>query len=198
MGPRVPEAVEYTEWRPTVNDRNKRKRETLEATSKSRAKRSKLEQEQLLENENEVRFLSTDRRNLLHRNNLLGLIWDARDYSCGHDATFTILGNLWAEHPAKWSEYFAHMSGTLAEFRIGMNSVLERRITFEQARNAIRRPIHRTNPQHFPYGPNYTSVDRIMSVLFPSKSYGIGKPTCTSCGYTDQRSYGMFNRSTEK
>jgi hypothetical protein len=73
-----------------------------------------------------------------------------------------------------------------------MNSVLENRITFEQARNAIRKSIHRTNPVHFPYGPNYTSVDRITAVLFPSKYYGLGRQTCKTCGHADTRCYGML------
>jgi hypothetical protein len=192
MGSQVPESVEYTKWRPTVSDRNKRKRVTLETASKLKAKPSKLDQEQLLEEENEVRYIATDRIDMLQRNRPLGLVWDARDYSCGCDATFSILGNLWAEHPAKWSEYFAYMSGTLAEFSIAMNSVLEKRIIFEQARNTIRRNIHQSNPAHFPYGPNYTSVDHITSVLFPSKFYGIGKQTCATCGYADDRWYGML------
>ncbi|KAJ7927366.1 hypothetical protein B0H13DRAFT_1861365 [Mycena leptocephala] len=181
MGPRVPEAVEYTEWRPTVNGRNKRKRDSLEAASKLKAKRSKLEKEQLLEKENEVRYLRTHCSNQFQRNRPLGLIWDAQHYSCGYDATFTILGNLWAEHPARWSEYFAHMSGILSEFNIAMNSVLEKRITFEQARNAIRKSIHKTKPDHFPYGPNYTSVDRIMAVLFPNqRCYGMLESSLTA------------------
>jgi DNA-binding response OmpR family regulator len=91
MSPRIPEAVDYTEWRPTVSDKNKRKRDTLQVKTNLKARRAKLEQEKMLEEENEVRYLANNRRNLLQRNNLLRLVWDARDYSCGYDATFTIL-----------------------------------------------------------------------------------------------------------
>ncbi|KAJ7765359.1 hypothetical protein B0H16DRAFT_1454512 [Mycena metata] len=39
--------------------------------------------------------------------------------------------------------------------------------SFEMARDVVRRSMHALNPVSFPYGPNTTSIDRIMNVLLP-------------------------------
>ncbi|KAJ6536068.1 hypothetical protein B0H19DRAFT_963001 [Mycena capillaripes] len=122
----------------------------------------------------------------------VGLIWDSVDYSCGYDATFMILGNLWAEDTIKWSAYFESLSGYLGEFAAEMRSVLEKRVTFEQARNVVRRSMHASNQVYFLYGRTTTSIDRIANVILPSKCYGQGRQSCARCGFIDDKSYGML------
>ncbi|KAJ6481340.1 hypothetical protein C8R47DRAFT_1284520 [Mycena vitilis] len=122
----------------------------------------------------------------------VGLIWDSVNYSCGYDATFTILGNLWAEDPVRWSAYFGSMSAHLGQLALAMNSVSEGRVTFEQARNAVRRGMHSLKPNDFPMGSRTTSIDKIATSILPSKYYGVGRQSCSSCGYLDAVSYGML------
>ncbi|KAJ6452021.1 hypothetical protein C8R47DRAFT_946368, partial [Mycena vitilis] len=117
---------------------------------------------------------------------------DSVNYSCAYDATFTVLGNLWAEDPDSWSTYFGHLSTYLGDFALAMRSVKEGRITFEQARNVVRRSLRAAHPDVFPNGRMFSSVDRLAETLLPSKFYAFGKQTCNGCGYVDGRSYGLL------
>ncbi|KAJ7926840.1 hypothetical protein B0H13DRAFT_1599191 [Mycena leptocephala] len=125
----------------------------------------------------------------------MGLIWDNTNWSCAYDATFTILGNLWAEDPIRWSGNFSYLSGPLGNFGQAMQAVKEGTITFENARDIIRREIHSLNPANTPYGRNTTAIDRLAEILLPSKYYAVGRQTCDLCGYSDTRTYGMLESS---
>ncbi|KAJ6562187.1 hypothetical protein B0H19DRAFT_1068860 [Mycena capillaripes] len=119
MGQRVPENVTYTDWRPTVQGISKRKNRAEElGEATQRAKRTRMEQEGLKEQERISHEVADTRRDLVPRVKPLGLIWDSKDYSCGYDAIYTILGNLWAEDPARWTASFAYLSGHLGELRL--------------------------------------------------------------------------------
>ncbi|KAJ7130032.1 hypothetical protein C8R43DRAFT_896500 [Mycena crocata] len=122
----------------------------------------------------------------------IGLIWDSTDYSCGYDATFTILANIWLQNPAVWSVYFSRLGQILADFAVLMGSVRDRRITFEKCRDLIRRTLHAKDAGSFPYGRNMSSVDRIAMAVLPSAHYAVGRQFCDECGHMDRRSYGML------
>ncbi|KAJ6514262.1 hypothetical protein C8R47DRAFT_962284 [Mycena vitilis] len=122
----------------------------------------------------------------------LGLVWDSINYSCAYDAMFTILGNLWAEDAERWSTSFIHLSTHLGDFAVAMRSVLEGRITFEQARNVVRRSLRTAKPDVFPNGRMFTSVDRLAEAMLPSKFYAVGRQGCTECGHDERMSYGML------
>ncbi|KAJ7731047.1 hypothetical protein B0H16DRAFT_1243779, partial [Mycena metata] len=102
------------------------------------------------------------------RRSPLGLVWDSRNWSCGYDATFTILGNIWTENTAKWTANFAYMSSYLGNFAVGLQSTTEGRVSFERVRDAIRQGMHAAQPEHFPYGHSTTSIDRIAQTILPS------------------------------
>ncbi|KAJ6456242.1 hypothetical protein C8R47DRAFT_1082519 [Mycena vitilis] len=105
---------------------------------------------------------------------------------------FTILGNLWAEDKARWSTHFGSLSPSLSDFALAMNSVLEGKIMFEQARNAVRRSMHLSQPDLFPTGRRFTAMDHMANLLLPSRFYAVGRQRCVPCGYFDPVSYGML------
>ncbi|KAJ7153845.1 hypothetical protein C8R46DRAFT_897874 [Mycena filopes] len=120
------------------------------------------------------------------------MVWDSRDYSCGYDATFTILANVWVDDPTRWTTAFGTTSGTLGELAVLLQSVADGLITLENARNTVRRAMNRARPIDFPYGHNSTSIDRIAQRVFPSKCYAVGRQVCEWCGFLDPVSYGML------
>ncbi|KAJ6520772.1 hypothetical protein DFH09DRAFT_939555 [Mycena vulgaris] len=123
----------------------------------------------------------------------VGLIWDNRNYSCGYDATFTILNNIWAENKLLWTHRFSDLSPLMDQYAMDLNSMIHRRGTsLEQVRDGLRSRMHAENAANFPSGPNYTSIDRIAGALFPSKSYGKGRQSCSTCGYSDPLEYSVF------
>ncbi|KAJ6548905.1 hypothetical protein B0H19DRAFT_952667 [Mycena capillaripes] len=122
----------------------------------------------------------------------LGLVWDSCNYSCGYDATFTILGNLWMEDPDRWTNYFSRTGEYLRAFGNNMNRVHAGTLTFEQVRNKIRKIMHMSDPISFPNGPNGTAIDLIAGILLQSKCYGSGMQLCPDCGYADPHHYEML------
>ncbi|KAJ7759745.1 hypothetical protein DFH07DRAFT_741055, partial [Mycena maculata] len=107
MGPRVPEAIVYSEWRPTVAKSKKRSNAVIDEEPKSfgaqpPAKRTK---PTVHVHADSMSITSVSREPVTARSAIhkpAGLVWDARDWSCGYDAIFTILANLWYEHKDEW------------------------------------------------------------------------------------------------
>ena len=54
-------------------------------------------------------------------------------------------------------------------FRQALRSVTEHRVSFEQARNVVRKGMHTMNPTFFPFSLTLTLIDRIASILLPSR-----------------------------
>ncbi|KAJ7092219.1 hypothetical protein C8R44DRAFT_750332 [Mycena epipterygia] len=80
MGPRIPDPVEYNEWRPSIPVSRKRKNVVLPGTYASNGDETP-----------EAKHLWKLESNDIE---ITGLIWDSQDYSCGYDTFFTILGNF--------------------------------------------------------------------------------------------------------
>ncbi|KAJ7270164.1 hypothetical protein B0H12DRAFT_1008958 [Mycena haematopus] len=188
MGPRVPGPEKYSEWRPSVPASKKRRNTMLNNTEPNArlTKRLKSKVDGIVD---EIPINITP---VLRRCLPVGLIWDSHDYSCGYDATFTILINIWLDDTNKWSIYFTQTGEILGELATTLQSVVEKRITAETARNLVRASMHITKPEYFPYGHNTTSIDRIAQIILPSKFYAMGKQKCNKCGYADPYSYGML------
>ncbi|KAJ7733308.1 hypothetical protein B0H16DRAFT_1468145 [Mycena metata] len=193
MGPRVTEPVIYSEWRPSGQSHSKRKASSTAHISRQEYVETSNADMRPVKKRKIDQAPHTAMPHLVPQlRKPVGLIWDARDYSCAYDSTFTILGNLWAENPEGWTTYFGRISGGLGEFATLMSSVREGRIPFERARDLVRRGMNGMKPEYFPYGRNNTSVDRIAQVLLPSKYYAVGTHTCQKCGFMDNRAYGML------
>ncbi|KAJ6525341.1 hypothetical protein B0H19DRAFT_1084886 [Mycena capillaripes] len=172
QGPRVPECVAYTEWRPTFKLGTKRKNAVIETELETDNK-----QVAVRKGKNEHAGHTGDQivNQIVEMVEPFGLVWDSRDYSWGYDATFTILGNLWMEDPDRWTPYFSGTGEYLRAFGSNMKGVRTGTLTFEHVRNKIRRIMHMSDPVSFPNGHNWTSIDLIASVLLPSKYYGSDK-----------------------
>ncbi|KAJ6470772.1 hypothetical protein C8R47DRAFT_1200348 [Mycena vitilis] len=119
-------------------------------------------------------------------------MWDSRNHSCGYDATFTILANLWREDD-RWRNIFARESLLLSILNDQFQLALTGNQSLEEARNYARRWMHSSNPVDFPYGQSTTSIDRIAAVLLPPKAHAVGTRYCAECGYTDHSEHQLFN-----
>ncbi|KAJ7496326.1 hypothetical protein B0H11DRAFT_1715970, partial [Mycena galericulata] len=106
-GPRIPEAIVYSEWRPSMPKGSKRKNAVVDkdngrgdAESRS-AKRLKPNASSAVtapallhvRSENPLASVSHSPR---------GLRWDNTNWSCAYDATYTILGSILTENPSVW------------------------------------------------------------------------------------------------
>ncbi|KAJ6530257.1 hypothetical protein B0H19DRAFT_967794 [Mycena capillaripes] len=199
-GPRAPEDEVYTEWRPSIPVSKKRKNAAVGSNDAYPYKNTARTKESLHEDpENRADNTQNTTGGIRHalpvvqnRRIAVGFLWDSRNYSCGYDATFTILGNIWLEDVNRWTAHFAYLSGTLGEFATALQAVVGKRITFEQARDLVRQSMNAARPDCFPYGQIGTSIDRIAQILLPSKFYATGKQSCNQCGYTDAHIYGML------
>ncbi|KAJ7933431.1 hypothetical protein B0H13DRAFT_1856207 [Mycena leptocephala] len=190
---RIPEAVEYSEWKPTFTAKNKRKITEMSTTpddAERNVKRNKCDQDDIMKWDRADPSLNP--MPVVRTWKPMGLLWDSRNWSCAYNATFTVLGKLWAEDPNRWTAKFSYLSGPLGNFGLAMQSVKEGTISFENARDIIRIEIHSLNPANTPYGPNTTAVDRLAEILLPSKYYAVGRQICDLCGYSDTRTYGML------
>ncbi|KAJ7806623.1 hypothetical protein B0H13DRAFT_2244087 [Mycena leptocephala] len=107
MGPRIPEAVEYSEWKPTFTAKNKRKITEMSTTpddAERNVKRNKCDQDDIMKWDRADPSLNP--MPVVRTWKPMGLLWDSRNWSCAYDATFTVLGNLWAEDPNRWTANF--------------------------------------------------------------------------------------------
>ncbi|KAJ7452797.1 hypothetical protein FB451DRAFT_1050601 [Mycena latifolia] len=193
MGPRIPEAVPYSEWRPSITQSKKRKNPAVSVDSAP--KRVKKEENQVAQGSHPERSLivtADEARSSNPRRIPSGLIWDSRNHSCAYDATLTILLNLWSEDHLRWSRDFTGLSRLMGVFALGLRSVVQGTGSLEQARDEVRWQMNAMNPEDFPYGPNPCSIDRIASMLFPSKPYAIGRQSCPACGFADPINHGIF------
>ncbi|KAJ7028864.1 hypothetical protein C8F04DRAFT_963572 [Mycena alexandri] len=124
----------------------------------------------------------------------VGFVWDAVDHSCGYDATFTILTNIWRENPHHWSLTFGAMSPLLSRFVIVIQEAADGLITIESARDTLRQEMHLLHPADFPYGPVGTTIDKIVSVLVDvNQTHAIGRHVCRNCGYLHHEGIPLFN-----
>ncbi|KAJ7734608.1 hypothetical protein B0H16DRAFT_1327487 [Mycena metata] len=194
QGPRVPSAVVYSEWRPSVKFTQKRKNAIVASGQHSEEpprKRAKLDD---IEAEERAIRLNPSGPGV-NRRIPMGLKWDSCDYSCGYDATFTILADLWLDDGRKWTACFHQLGSILGSLGVSLQKVADGSISLEQARDAVRRMLNSVEQAAFPYGPNDTSIDKIAAHLLPSRHCGNGMQTCPSCGFRDTKTYRVLEAS---
>ncbi|KAF9553062.1 hypothetical protein CPC08DRAFT_646077 [Agrocybe pediades] len=113
----------------------------------------------------------------------VGLIWDNTDFSCAYDSTFTILYNIWAENQTywmgKWPEYSRYMATLCRQF----GRFAAEFISFEDARDDVRRLLNESFPDLFAYGSHCnTDISDLMVKMFGTdKSYGTSSLECEYC-----------------
>jgi hypothetical protein len=57
----------------------------------------------------------------------------------------------------------------------------------EEAWDTVPQAMNRMQPDRFPYGPEFTSVDYIAEAMFTGDCHAIGKQQCPECGFIDPR-----------
>ena len=55
----------------------------------------------------------------------VGIIWDAKNYSCAYDAMFSILCDVWIQNPKKWTKWFCWLSKPLERLAYNYRDVLD-------------------------------------------------------------------------
>ncbi|KAJ7795000.1 hypothetical protein B0H13DRAFT_2245507 [Mycena leptocephala] len=128
MGPRIPESIQYDEWKPSLALTKKRKNAAVDDLSnmpnKSMpgpvAKKPKLQgmavatAPHVAEPERDIRSICNNSSTV--RRQPVGLIWDSVNHSCAYDATLTILANIWLENPDAWTLLFSDISVLMKVF----------------------------------------------------------------------------------
>ncbi|KAJ6464204.1 hypothetical protein C8R47DRAFT_1079752 [Mycena vitilis] len=122
----------------------------------------------------------------------LGFIWDSTHHSCGYDAMFTVLLNVWLDDPRKWQGAFEGVGPCMAMLATELRLASANSQTLEHSRNTVRRHLNTLRPEYFPYGPNTTSIDKLAEYMFPSKAFATGRQTCSTCTYRDPELFGML------
>ncbi|KAF9540239.1 hypothetical protein CPC08DRAFT_650979 [Agrocybe pediades] len=131
----------------------------------------------------------------------VGLIWDNMDFSCAYDSTFTVLYNIWKESRLHWTEkwtgYSEYMASVCREFGKYSGGF----ISFEDARDKVRRQLHDSYPDMFAYGSHCnTDLSELMIKLLGSgTSYGLSTLECEHCHRNHgpgQIDFGVLNICT--
>ncbi|KAF4617978.1 hypothetical protein D9613_013011 [Agrocybe pediades] len=119
-----------------------------------------------------------------------GLIWDNIDFSCAYDVTFTILFNIWNKDRIHWTDNWTGYSGYMENLCKEFERYADNIITFEAARDNVRKLLHDSHPDLFQYGSHCnTDLSELMvKLLGNDKSYGTSTLECELCQYS--REYG--------
>ncbi|KAJ7915338.1 hypothetical protein B0H13DRAFT_1610580 [Mycena leptocephala] len=201
LGPRIPESIEYSEWKSSIPQNKKRKNArpkfnvpTLPGPGKQQSatvstyKADPPAVSMHLGQLNSV--LTIGRTGTLARP--IGFIWDNENWSCAYDSLFTILLNLWMTDTVKWRAEYSRIGTSMSHLSNQFYLAVSNNQSLESSRDNIRAYLHGKAPGDFPYGLCTTSIDKLASAMLPDKAHGIGKQACTNCGYRDQTVYGVL------
>jgi hypothetical protein len=191
----IPEQVDYSEWRPSDKPSNKRK---ADCQTISIDNRGTLEQDRkkmrIMDASLNISKQSDAQQIRLHAGSVppIGLSWDSGNYSCGYDATISVLRSIWVENEDQWTVRMSSISDVLSQLVSSLEQVRANNCSFENCRDVVRRYMHNLRPDFFPYGINGTSIDRIAQVMIPERTYAVGNQTCEQCGFIDPTPHSMF------
>lgn len=116
----------------------------------------------------------------------VGIIWDADNYSCAYDAIFTVLCNIWIQDTKKWTKWFCWLSNPLEKLAYNYRETLHGKKTLEAARNNVRKMLHQTNSNMFPYGQIGTNVAELARQwMIRPESPCYAKLKCIICNKSD-------------
>ncbi|KAJ6513682.1 hypothetical protein C8R47DRAFT_962393 [Mycena vitilis] len=213
MGSRVPGPIKYGQWKPSPQGGTKKRvldvdvKAVCESPKKksktAHASSSKCEQPNVPVNRSSLSKPNTNvsvegpasghnRTFTFRPTEPVGFIWNSVDHSCGYDSLFTVLVNIWADDPVRrgveFSEHGQGMALLSRQFELSGNG----HQSWEMSRNSVRAHLHSLSPVYFPYGPRTTSIDKIAEYMFPTRSYGIGRQTCSTCTYRDPTDFEVL------
>ncbi|KAJ6549428.1 hypothetical protein DFH09DRAFT_1502328 [Mycena vulgaris] len=125
-----------------------------------------------------------------------GLLWDAVNWSCGYDAMFTILFDIWKGAPAKWHESFGKKTEIMKELSAGFLQSTTQSTSLENVRDQVRIRLNRFSPENFPYGTRGLSTDNLAEAIIGRNIFcADARKTCLECNYTDleEKQYRIMN-----
>jgi hypothetical protein len=112
---------------------------------------------------------SASKKHVKHRKILIqpqGITWD--NNSCAYDATVTILYNIWAPNPTRWSHTFNNINqGLLGMIQQKFTTGKTKTAGIENARNALRETLAELWPTKFPW-KKFTSIHQLWTTLLTS------------------------------
>ncbi|KAK6980534.1 hypothetical protein R3P38DRAFT_2747018 [Favolaschia claudopus] len=111
-----------------------------------------------------------------------GLRWDGADYSCAYDSLFTILGAIWRENTARWTQRFGTMSKFMRVLGSGFQRNSNRVESLENARDEVRKGLWALDGVKFPKGQRFTALSDVAEVLFGETEWGTHVVKCLHCG----------------
>jgi hypothetical protein len=148
-------------------------------TDKTRSKKRKAEDEADLQAPKKVQ-----RHSVVDKPR--GLIWDGNNYSCAYDALFTVLYDVWNDNRFLWNVNARYLkSNYLQSLGTGFLAASQGTKTLENVRDDIRKILHTSDRQTYPYGHAGTSVSQLTLDIF-STDVKIAKSqeTCLNCNYS--------------
>ncbi|KAJ7286585.1 hypothetical protein C8J57DRAFT_1216742 [Mycena rebaudengoi] len=105
---------------------------------------------------------------------LSATMWGRINYSCAYDALFTILYDIWQEHPSKWSEYYNAQTKYLGLLSSGFDKFRGRSASLEMARDAARKILTADFP-------NFSPIDHLAESMFGPNNFGAESFHCHIC-----------------
>ncbi|KAJ7164296.1 hypothetical protein C8R46DRAFT_901697 [Mycena filopes] len=190
MGPKMLDDLHYDEWKPSISD--KKRKQSPTQLDDTHPKRKKKKENGLTKASNPTRPSPLAISLEGEPRRPVGLVWDAQNFSCGYDASLTILANIWAENPDTWSERYTAFSPIMARLARYLRLVADRSMSFEGCRDKIRFHMHCERPLDFPYGASLTSMDLISLAFVPESTYAKKKGVCERCGEEDPSELPVF------
>ena len=114
----------------------------------------------------------------------IGLNWDNDDWSCGYDALFTILYNIWRHKPKKWNPYFKKLNIFSKMMVLGFGRVKNDGLTLEDVRDTVRYNLNQKDNIMYPYGHALLDIHDLVTEMFDTQQHIVeSNMTCSKCNY---------------
>ncbi|KAF8133024.1 hypothetical protein EV363DRAFT_1162963, partial [Boletus edulis] len=126
------------------------------------------------------RSIPDDSSNIITSLDKITLRWNCSNWSCAYDSLFTLLFAIWIEKPRYWNKAFQSHSIYLQQLVKGFQDIRVGRFDFEHVRNEVHNVIHTNNPNSFPLGHNFASVNDLLRTMF-IEQIPVGRLTCSIC-----------------
>jgi hypothetical protein len=116
------------------------------------------------------------------------LEWDQENWSCAYDSLFVILYHIFLTHTERFIESGQHIRNKhLQMLAENFKKVQSNQVSFENARDSVRKQLHREQPTRFPYGKKPAAVyDVAHATLTTNETAGLSEIVCENCGFSFQ------------
>ncbi|KAG6381592.1 hypothetical protein JVT61DRAFT_189 [Boletus reticuloceps] len=121
-----------------------------------------------------------DRSSVITSIDRVALKWNRSDWSCAYDSLFTLLFGIWIERPRYWNKILRTHSIYLQQLVKGFQDFRVCRIAFENLRDSVHELLYTNNPNSFPLGHSFASVNDLLRTMF-IEQIPAGWITCSIC-----------------